>query len=65
MFHNYVVSIKYSTISNQFSLVGTEAAMHGYHAAIEFMEAFGLEAVIDLIDGETGEILASTDGFEI
>lgn len=61
MFHHYIIAIHSDKLTNEFSIMGAEAAMHGYHSAIEFSEAFGLEAVIDLIDEETGEILASTD----
>lgn len=43
-----------------FEIDGLEAAWDAYHKAVPFAKAIG--AIVDLVDGETGEVIESSDG---
>lgn len=57
----YFVTIREELITRDYAKVETlEEAFDRYHAAKDFNKAMGLNATVDLVDGITGEVLAST-----
>lgn len=63
MSHEYYIYIRESNITRTFPVCGCEAAFHAYKSAETFVDAVGMDATVDLVDGDTGELLATTYDF--